>query len=150
MPEIDVVGKLARALSAGGVYSAWISLNEMGVADTLAREDFDTVTLDMQHGGVDFVGAARAILAVALAGKPAIVRVGIGDFASASRVADAGAAGVIAPMINSVEDARRFADYMKFPPLGRRSWGPRAALRSAALSVPPICTAPTRSRWRSR
>ena len=61
MPEIDVVGKLARALSAGGVYSAWISLNEMGVAETLAREDFDTVVLDMQHGGVDFVGASRGI-----------------------------------------------------------------------------------------
>jgi 4-hydroxy-2-oxoheptanedioate aldolase len=136
MPEIDVVGKLAHALRAGGVFSAWISLNEMGVAETLAREGFDTVVLDMQHGGVDFVGAARAIQAVALAGKPAIVRVGIGDFACASRVADAGAAGVIAPMINSVEDARRFADYMKFPPLGRRSWGPRAALALTGLVGP--------------
>ena len=90
----------------------------------------------MQHGGVDFVGAARAIQAIALAGKPTIVRVNVGDFATASRLADAGAAGVIAPMINSAADARRFAEFMKFPPLGRRSWGPRAALPLSGLVGP--------------
>jgi len=121
-----VIGKLARALRAGGVYSAWVGINDPQVAEALAREDFDAVTLDMQHGSVDLVGAARGILSVALAGKPTVVRVGVGDFAAASRVADAGAAGVIAPMINSVADAEAFADFMKFPPLGRRSWGPRA------------------------
>ncbi len=121
-----VIGKFARALRSGGVYSAWVGINDPQIAETLAREDFDAVTLDMQHGSVDLVGAARAILSVALAGKPTVVRVGVGDFASASRIADAGAAGVIAPMINSVADARAFADHMKFPPLGRRSWGPRA------------------------
>jgi 4-hydroxy-2-oxoheptanedioate aldolase len=121
-----VIGKLARALREGGVFSAWCGVNEPQVAEALAREDFDAVTLDMQHGSFDLVGAARAILSVALAGKPTVVRVGVGDFASASRIADAGAAGVIAPMINSAADARLFAEYMKFPPLGRRSWGPRA------------------------
>src|SRR6202012_2356560 len=114
------------ALRAGGVFSAWVGTNDAQVAENLAREDFDAITLDMQHGSYDFVGAARAILSVALAGKPAVVRIGVGDFATASRVVDAGAAGVIAPMINSAEDARLFAEHMKFPPLGRRSWGPRA------------------------
>jgi len=123
-----VIGKLAKALSAGGVYSAWVGINDAQVAETLAREDFDAVTLDMQHGSLDLVGAARSILSVALAGKPSVVRVGVGDFAAASRVADAGAAAVIAPMINSPAEARAFADAMKFPPLGRRSWGPRACM----------------------
>ena len=136
MADGGIIGKLARALKQGGALSAWIGLNEPGVAETLAREDFDTVTLDMQHGGVDFVGAARAIQYVAGAGKPSIVRVGVGDFASASRVADAGAAAVIAPMINSGADARSFADSMKFPPLGRRSWGPRACQALSGLSGP--------------
>jgi len=131
-----VIGKLAKALGAGGVYSAWIGINDAQIAETLAREDFDAVTLDMQHGSVDLVGAARAILSVALAGKPTVVRVGVGDFASASRMADAGAAGVIAPMINSVADARAFADSMKFPPLGRRSWGPRACAPLSGLVGP--------------
>jgi 4-hydroxy-2-oxoheptanedioate aldolase len=136
MSEGGVVGKLASALRGGGVHSAWIGLNEPGVAEALAREGFDAVTLDMQHGGVDFVGAGRAIQSISLCGKPTIVRVGIGDFPMASRVADAGAAAVIAPMINSAEDARRFAEYMKFPPLGRRSWGPRSALALTGLIGP--------------
>ena len=121
-----VIGKLAAALKGDGVYSAWVGMNEPQVAEHLAREAFDTVVLDMQHGAVDTVGAARAILSVALTGKPAVVRIPVGDFASASRAADAGAAGVIAPMINSVADAKAFADHVKFPPLGARSWGPRA------------------------
>ena len=121
-----VIGKLAHALRSGGVYSAWVGTNDAQIAEALAREDFDAVTLDMQHGAIDIVGAARSILSVALAGKPTVVRVGVGDFASASRMADAGAAGIIAPMINSVADARAFADFLKFPPLGKRSWGPRA------------------------
>ncbi len=123
-----VIGKLAKALRGEGVYSAWVGINDPQVAEALAREDFDAVTLDMQHGSIDLVGAARSILSVALAGKPSVVRVGVGDFAAASRVADAGAAAVIAPMINSGAEARAFAEQMKFPPLGRRSWGPRACL----------------------
>jgi 4-hydroxy-2-oxoheptanedioate aldolase len=128
-----VVGKLAHALAGDGVYAAWIGLNEPGIADAMAREAFDALVLDMQHGGVDFVGASRGISYAALAGKPTVVRVNVGDFAAASRLADAGAAGVIAPMINSGEDARRFGEFMKFPPLGRRSWGPRACLPFSGL-----------------
>jgi 4-hydroxy-2-oxoheptanedioate aldolase len=137
MNEGGVIGKLAHDLKAGkGVLGAWIGVNDPAVADALAREAFDTVVLDMQHGGFDFVGATRAIAAVALAGKPTIVRVPVGDFASASRLADAGASAIIAPMINSASDARSFADFMKFPPLGQRSWGPRAALSLSGLIGP--------------
>jgi len=137
MGESGVIGKLARGLAGGsGVVSAWVSVDDAAVAETLAREAFDAVTLDMQHGGVDFVGASRAILAVALAGKPTIVRIAVDDFTSASRLVDAGAAAVIAPMINGADDARRFAEFIKFPPLGRRSWGPRAALGLSGLIGP--------------
>jgi 4-hydroxy-2-oxoheptanedioate aldolase len=130
-----VIGKLAQQLKTGCVYSAWIGVNDPFVAETLAREDFDAVTLDMQHGDVDLAGATRAILAIANAGKPTIVRVPLDDFATASRAADAGAAAVIAPMINSAEAAERFAEHLKFPPLGRRSWGPRTALALSGLAA---------------
>jgi 4-hydroxy-2-oxoheptanedioate aldolase len=129
MSEGGVVGALARQIGAGEcALSAWVGVNEPAVAELLAREGYDTVTLDMQHGAIDLTGAMRGIGAVALAGKPAIVRIPVGEFSTASRVIDAGAAAVIAPMINNVADARRFADFMKFPPMGQRSWGPRAAL----------------------
>ena len=61
------------------------------------------------------------------AGKHAIVRVPVGRFDMASRALDFGAEAVIAPMVNSVEDAQRFAAAMKYPPLGERSWGPTFA-----------------------
>ena len=131
-----VIGRLSKTLSADApTFTAWVGMNEAAVAEALAREGFDAVILDMQHGALDFAGAARAIVAVALAGLPAIVRTPVDDFATASRVIDAGAAGVIAPMINSRADAERFASFAKFPPLGERSWGPGAALSLTGLET---------------
>jgi 4-hydroxy-2-oxoheptanedioate aldolase len=62
------------------------------------------------------------------AGAAPVVRVPLGDFAVASRVLDFGAEGVIAPMINTPEDARRLAAAAKYPPIGERSFGPLRAL----------------------
>jgi 4-hydroxy-2-oxoheptanedioate aldolase len=73
---------------------------------------------------------------VAAAGKPALARIPVGDFASASKLLDNGASAVIAPMINTLEDARRFAAYMKYPPLGERSWGPAGALALSRMAMP--------------
>ena len=61
-------------------------------------------------------------------GDDAVVRVPVGRFDMASRALDFGATGVIAPMVNTVADARAFAASMKYPPLGERSWGPTFAL----------------------
>ena len=131
-----VVGKLSKTLSADApAFVAWVGMNEAAVAEALAREGFDAVILDMQHGALDFAGASRAILAVALAGLPTIVRAPVGDFATASRLIDAGAAGVIAPMVNSRADAERLASFAKFPPIGERSWGPGAALPLTGLET---------------
>jgi 4-hydroxy-2-oxoheptanedioate aldolase len=116
MSDGGVIGKLARGLAERrDVLSAWVCVNDSAIAEALAREGFDAVTLDLQHGGVDF------------AGKPTLTRIPVGDFALASRLADAGAAAIIAPMIDDAATARRFAESVKFPPLGQRSWGPGAA-----------------------
>jgi 4-hydroxy-2-oxoheptanedioate aldolase len=132
----SVLRKLAGRLAANGeALCAWVTVNEPAVADWLAREEFDAVALDMQHGAIDFDGAMRSILAVALAGKPTIVRVPVGEFALASQLLDAGACGILAPMINSGDDARRLVDFVKYPPLGQRSWGPRTALPLSGLDA---------------
>src|ERR1700722_7549488 len=107
MVEGGIVATLARRIRNGEcLFAAWVGMNEPMIAEQLAREGYDTAVMEMQHGSVDVTGALRGVAAVALAGKPAMVRIPIGDFATASRVIDAGAAAVIAPMINNAADAR--------------------------------------------
>ena len=85
----------------------------------------------MQHGLLDTGSVMTGIGAIALAGKPAVVRIALGDDATASRALDMGAEAVIAPMVNSVEDARALAAATKYPPVGERSWGPTRAMTLA-------------------
>ncbi|RIK86233.1 MAG: 2,4-dihydroxyhept-2-ene-1,7-dioic acid aldolase [Hyphomicrobiales bacterium] len=120
---------LARRLAAGEtVFTAWSSLPDALVAEALAATAMEAVTLDMQHGGHGEDSVLRALAPVIAAGKPALVRIPVGRFDMASRALDFGAEAVIAPMINSLDDARAFAAAMKYPPVGERSWGPSFAM----------------------
>ena len=132
----SVLSGLGERLAAGGeAMCAWVAMNDPAVSANLAREDFDAIVLDMQHGAVNFEGAAHSILRAALTKKPIIVRVPIGAFPLASQLMDCGACGILAPMIDSREDARRLVESVKFPPLGQRSWGPGAALPLSGLEA---------------
>ncbi|RWK61712.1 HpcH/HpaI aldolase/citrate lyase family protein [Mesorhizobium sp.] len=104
--------------------TAWSGVPDALTVEILARQGFDAVTLDMQHGGHHEDSVLRGLGPVLAANKPALVRIPVGRFDMASRALDFGAEAVIAPMVNSVADARLFAAAMKYPPLGERSWGP--------------------------
>ena len=137
MVEGGVVAALAQQIRNGPpVLAAWCGVAEPLLAEILVREGFDTAVLDMQHGAYDLATAMRGISGVALAGKPCIVRIPVGDFANVSRLLDSGAAAVIAPMINTVADARAFAAFSKFPPLADRSWGPHRAIALTGMDHP--------------
>lgn len=125
----------ARLRAAEPAISAWCGLPAPELAGLLAAEAFDAVTLDMQHGTIDLREAVRAIPLVAAQGKPTIVRVPVGAFATASRLLDAGAAGIIAPMIDTPADARALVAHTRFPPVGGRSWGPSGAMALTGLDA---------------
>ncbi|MEO0635545.1 MAG: aldolase/citrate lyase family protein [Pseudomonadota bacterium] len=108
--------------------SAWSSLPEPLIAELYANTSVDAVTFDMQHGLAGIESVMRCVGAVKRLGKPAIVRTPVGDWASVSRCLDFGADAIIAPMINTPEDARRFAGAAKYPPVGERSYGPTRAV----------------------
>lgn len=130
-----IFASLAQRIGGGsGLLTGWVGIPDPLVAGLIAREDVDAVTLDMQHGAIDLASAIRAIPHVVVAEKPVIVRIPVGDFATASRLLDAGASGIIAPMVNSVADARALVQFTKFPPVGQRSWGPALALNMSGLS----------------
>ena len=125
---------LARRLRAGDtIFMSWCGVNDASIAEATAREDFDAALIDMQHGAVDLTTTIQAIALVGLAGKPAIARIPVGDFASASRLPDAAAAAIVAPMLHAVAAAKKFASFAKFPPVGDRSWGPYRAFPLAGL-----------------
>jgi 4-hydroxy-2-oxoheptanedioate aldolase len=128
---------LARRLAAGEtVYTGWSMMPEPIVVETLAREGFVAVTIDQQHGVWDTASTATGIAAIRAAGAAPIVRIPHGAFAVASRALDFGAEGIVAPMINTVEDARAFVSFTKLQPLGDRSWGPMRAMTLAGISDP--------------
>lgn len=128
---------LATRLRAGEtVFSAWSALPDPLTIEAVARAGFDAVTLDMQHGGHDVASVLGGTGLIAAAGKHTVVRVPLDDFAMVSRALDFGAEAVIAPMINSVEDAQRLASVAKFPPLGARSWGQYRRIDGHGQSTP--------------
>ena len=123
---------LAGRLRAGEiVYSAWCGLPYPNVSETIARDGFSAVTIDQQHGLWDTASTLQAIAGIHLAGSAPIVRIPLWENATASRMLDFGAEGIIAPMINSEADARAFVAAAKYPPVGERSIG---AHRAAALA----------------
>ena len=120
---------LARRLRAGDtIFSGWSSLPAPIIVEMLARAGFTAVAIDMQHGMWDFAGAVTGIGAITGVGAAPIVRIPYHAWPMASRALDVGAEGVIAPLINTVEDAKKFVSVAKFPPLGDRSWGPTRAI----------------------
>jgi 4-hydroxy-2-oxoheptanedioate aldolase len=120
---------LARRLRAGEtVYSSWCTLASPIVAETIAREGYPAVVLDVQHGLWDTASIIAAVGALHHATASPLVRVPLNDFAFVSRALDFGAEAIIAPMINTPTDARAFAAAAKYPPLGERSWGPQRAM----------------------
>jgi 4-hydroxy-2-oxoheptanedioate aldolase len=126
---------LAGRLRAGEtVYSGWCGLASPLLAEVIAREGFGAVTIDMQHGLWDITQTVGAIAAIRHGGVPPVVRVPLGDFATASRALDFGAEGIISPMINTPADARAFVAATKYPPVGERSWGPHRATMLAEIA----------------
>jgi len=126
---------LAARLAAGEtVFTAWSALPDALTVEALAETPLDAVTLDMQHGGHHEDSVLRCLAPVLSAGKPGIVRVPVGRFDMASRALDFGADAVIAPMVNTVADARAFAAAMKYPPVGERSWGASFAMARRGVS----------------
>lgn len=120
---------LAHRLRAGEkVATAWSALPDPRIPLAFGRAGFQAITFDMQHGLHDFASVAAAIPVAVAAGAAPIVRVPVGDFSVASRVVDAGAVAVIAPMIDGAETARRFVAHVKYAPVGERSWGPTSAM----------------------
>ena len=122
-----------KALWAEGkpALNGWLSIANGFSAEIMAETGFDSLTVDMQHGVVDYQAAVSMFQAMRASGVTPMARVPWLDAGHIMKVLDGGAYGVICPMINNAEEARRLVSYVRYPPLGTRSFGPTRAVFSA-------------------
>ncbi|MEM6617620.1 MAG: aldolase/citrate lyase family protein [Pseudomonadota bacterium] len=130
-------GDLRRRLEAGEVMPlGWVSSPEPINGVVLAKAGFEVVCADMQHAPIGSETMAEICSSVIAAGAAAIVRPPLFNAGAIGSALDAGAEAVIAPMINTAEDAEWFVKWSKFPPVGERSWGPAGVVRNHGLTLP--------------
>jgi 4-hydroxy-2-oxoheptanedioate aldolase len=125
------MGKSLRELWDGtdATIGGWCSIPSPFSAEMMGRCGFDWVCIDTQHGVIGYDQMMPMLQALSITATPAFVRVPWNQPDHIMKALDAGAQGVIVPMVDSEEDARAAVRAAKYPPVGTRSWGPiRAAL----------------------
>lgn len=104
-------------------YGTWLSLGDLYATRVLARSGFDWLTLDIEHSAIDWSQAAMIFATIADAGGVPLARVPKGNHDYIKRVLDAGAWGIVVPMVDTVEQANIAIRAAKYPPTGNRSLG---------------------------
>jgi 4-hydroxy-2-oxoheptanedioate aldolase len=117
---------LVKERIAGGapVLNAWCSIASAHVAEALAHQGFDSVTIDLQHGAIDYAQSFHMLQAISSGPAMPMARVPWNEPGIFMKLLDSGAYGLICPMVNSADDARRFVGACRYPPMGFRSYGP--------------------------
>ena len=110
------------------VINGWLAIPNSFSAETMAHQGWDSLTIDLQHGVVDYQAMLTMLQAISTTDTVPIVRVPWLEPGILMKTLDAGAYGIICPMVNTRDDAERLAAYTHYAPRGTRSYGPVRAL----------------------
>jgi 4-hydroxy-2-oxoheptanedioate aldolase len=113
----------AKLRRGDATFGTWLSLGDLYATRVLARMGFDWLTLDIEHSAIDWSQATTIFGAIADAGCVPLARVPEGSHHYIKRVLDAGAFGIVVPMVDTVEQAKIAIDAAYYPPTGNRSVG---------------------------
>ena len=102
---------------------SWITLSHPSIPEILADAGFDWLCVDMEHSVIDYFEAQQLITVIQSKGLKTFVRVGENNSRIIKRVLDAGADGIIVPMVCSKEEAEKAVEAVKYPPVGKRGVG---------------------------
>jgi len=102
---------------------SWITLGSTGVAEILANSGFDWLVVDLEHTTISLEQAGELIRTIELVGVPSLVRLTSNDSNQIKRVLDAGAHGIVVPMVNTADDAINAVAATRYPPTGKRGVG---------------------------
>lgn len=116
--------RIKRLLKEGKpTFGTWLSLGDVFAARVMAKMGYDWLTLDLEHAPVDMHQASLVFGAIAESGCVPLARVPQGSHDHIKRVLDAGAFGIVVPMVDTVEQAEIAIRAAKYPPVGNRSLG---------------------------
>jgi 4-hydroxy-2-oxoheptanedioate aldolase len=110
------------------VTMGWLSISNGFTAEVMARQGFDALNVDMQHGLTDMSNLWPMLQAISQTDTVPVVRVPWNDPATIMKALDFGAYGIIVPLINTAEDAAKAVAACRYPPVGMRSSGPVRAV----------------------
>ena len=116
--------------------NGWLSIAGPFGAEIMAAQGYDSLTVDLQHGIIDYADGVTMLQAIRASGVTPLARVPWLDAGAIMKMLDAGALGIICPMINSREEAERVVSYMRYPPDGTRSFGPARATFAHGADYP--------------
>jgi 4-hydroxy-2-oxoheptanedioate aldolase len=120
----------------GAAVNGWLAIPHGFSAETMAHQGWDSLTIDLQHGVVDYGQMVTMLQAISTTPTVPVVRVPWLEPGILMKTLDAGAYGVICPMVNTREDAQRFVAWTSYAPRGTRSFGPIRALLYGGADYP--------------
>lgn len=118
-----IAGIRARLLAGGNTIGSWIQIPHGAVAEIMGQSGYDWVAIDMEHGSIGVQQLPELCRALELGGTLPLVRVAQGHFNDCKQALDAGAGGIIVPMIETAQQLTQVRDACRWPPAGRRGVG---------------------------
>ncbi len=121
-------GLIERWRSGKPASNCWLSFGHPFIAEVLAHQGWDSLTIDMQHGLADQADVSAMLMAISTSSAVPLVRVPWNNPGDVMRALDSGAYGIVCPNIETREECEKFVGACRYAPLGYRSVGPRRAL----------------------
>lgn len=116
--------KLKNALrNREQLFAAWISFSHPSIAETFAKAGFDFISIDMEHSTISITEAQRIIAACQSEGVPCLPRPVSHSNDYIKPLLESGADGMLIQMVNNADQVNKLIDNIKYPPLGKRSFG---------------------------
>ena len=117
--------KLKEIFKSGkSAVNGWLQIPNSFTAELMANQNWDSLTLDMQHGVIDYPNAVGMLQAISTTKVVPMARVNWNEPGQIMKILDAGAYGIICPMVSNKIEAEKFVKACMYPPDGYRSYGP--------------------------
>ena len=118
------------------IINGWLQIPSSFSAEVMANQGWDSCTIDMQHGVVDYPDALNMLQAISTTNATPLARVNWNEPGQIMKILDAGCYGVICPMVSNRKEAENFIQACLYPPKGYRSFGPVRALLYGGIDYP--------------